>query len=346
MLRVSCLLVCPVVSVDIIYILFWHFVATIFRKSIRPQQWFSYYVFFNFAFALEPRTAWCFSLERFSSAQDISMLVSFPSLSSSLCLMSGLSILALFIFFPLKFFGIPSTSPSPFRTGSYEKPDFFGIAVFFVFRLTSFWSGTSSRSSPAALNCFVPRFSLYPIDFLSSHALVPGLLQTALGDFHRIHAHILLFPEIYFFVFTFYLVRHFLSFLRSDSFVLWFSALCFDLPQTIGCEWSSMPALCLANVFHGISMPRFWFAYVMPVFFPFKMSFWSRLMGKYRLARPQRVGFPQYSLGKRFFMRAGVLNCNGAAGKRRKHQQTSGKHNGGASDNCFFQRNFAKITSR
>ena len=100
-------------------------------------------VFFNFAFVLESRTAGCFRLEPIF-AQDVSMLASFPSGSSSLCFLSGLSILALFVFFPLTFFGLQNTSPSPFRTGSYEQPVSFFLsvllAVLFVFRLTSFWT--------------------------------------------------------------------------------------------------------------------------------------------------------------------------------------------------------------
>ena len=52
------------------------------------------------------------------------------------------------------------------------------------FSLSSDWGSfdpqSSSRPSPAAFYCFVPRSSLYPIDFLSFHVVVPGLLQTAL----------------------------------------------------------------------------------------------------------------------------------------------------------------------
>ena len=67
-----------------------------------------------------------------------------------LVFLSGLSILALFVFFPLKFFGLQNTSPGPFRTGSYEHSNCFCIA--------------------GGVLCL-------PTDFLLIRALVPGLLQ-------------------------------------------------------------------------------------------------------------------------------------------------------------------------
>ena len=63
-------------------------------------------------------------LERFSSAQDVSLSVCFPSRSSCFCFLSVLFFVA-FIFLPLALFGLQISDLSPFRTGAYEVLDFF-----------------------------------------------------------------------------------------------------------------------------------------------------------------------------------------------------------------------------
>ena len=142
----------------------------------------------------------------------------------------------------------------------------FSVPVSFVFDWLSFTPRSSSRPSPngslllseANSIAFTPTFFCFPRFVSLSLTFVSCAIS-----FHS-SARILL-P------------------CRSLPFVV-------DLLQTIGCEWSSMSAFCLANIFHCIVMPRFWFAYVVPLFFPFKMTFWSKLDGKCRLPRPQWVG--------------------------------------------------------
>ena len=48
-----------------------------------------------------------------------------PSWSTSFCFLSGLFFIRLLLTYPLAFFGLQITSPSPFRTGSCEQLDFF-----------------------------------------------------------------------------------------------------------------------------------------------------------------------------------------------------------------------------
>ena len=108
--------------------------------------------FISFFFSICPRSMGLpLFLERFSSAQDVSLLVSFPSRSSSFCSLSGLFLVASLIFF----FGLQNTSPSLFRTGPYEH-----LAATSVLRLTSFCSVHYSRLSPVGLFCLAPRCPL------------------------------------------------------------------------------------------------------------------------------------------------------------------------------------------
>ena len=213
---------------------------------------------------LAERTAGFFS-GKLLSAQDVSLLVSFPPRAAPVSCPACFSWHYCF--------------PCPKRSSVYKV-------------LAPFDPRTSFRPSPGASYCFAPQFPLYKIDFRSFHAVVPGLFQTArfcsaerLPLFSHPHSFVswdvsLCLP----------CVSCAISFHSSARNLLFYRLLPFvvDLLQVIRCQWSSMSAFCLANVFHCISMPRFWFAYVVPLFLPLKMAFWS---SKCRLAGPQRVGF-------------------------------------------------------
>ena len=203
--------------------------------------------------------------------------MSFPSRSSYLCFLSGLSILALFVFFPLTFFGLENTSPSPFRTGSNEQRNCFCIAGGVLCLKTDFLLDRALVPSLLQRLCVVlrPGFLCLPIDVLLIHAVIPCLLQRfcivlrpgflcVLIDVVLIHVVVpgllqrlsivcapvflvsdrlsfvprssskpspngfVLFRASNSIVFTptfSCLVRHFLSFLRSHSFVLSLAAL-------------------------------------------------------------------------------------------------------------------------
>ena len=151
---------------------------------------------------------------------------------------------------------------------------------------------------------FSPRFSLYSdwLYFVSRSSSRPYQNDSLLfSDCHCIPKNILLFPRYISSCFPF--VSCAISFHSSARILLSYRSLPFvvDLLQIIGCEWSPMCAFCLANVFHCISMPRSGFAYVVLLFFPLNMAFWSRVMGKYRLSGPQWVDFSaiQSTLSKR-----------------------------------------------
>ena len=128
------------------------------------------------------------------------------------------------------------TSPSPSRTG------FFCISGGVPCLTIDFRLFRALVPDPLRRLCFVLRrdFLCLPMDFLLLHAVVPGLLPPPLfrsaHRFHCIHAHIPLFPEIYFFGFTF--VSCAISFHFAAYIPLSYSSLPFvvDLLQTIGCE--------------------------------------------------------------------------------------------------------------
>ena len=115
----------------------------------------------------------------FSSVQDVSLVVSFPSSSSSFCFLSSLNLVALSFFFAPAFFGLQITTPSPFLT------------------VSNYW--TSLICIPSSVPCFSTDFLLFcipvaglsqrlcfvlcrgllclPTDFRLFRTLVPGLLQ-------------------------------------------------------------------------------------------------------------------------------------------------------------------------
>ena len=190
-----------------------------------------------------------FFLERFSSAQDTSLLVS--SFPKQFLLFSARHIFrTIILFLRTHILRCMNQYSQPFsyrllRTTGFllyfwqchlssdplfllHKFQAFSRALFcFAPRLRfssdwlSFIPRTSSRPSAAAV-FFSTAVSCLPITLLF-RALVPVLLKRICfvlrSDFHSIHAHILLFPEICFFVLTFRLVWHFVSFCRSQSFV-------------------------------------------------------------------------------------------------------------------------------
>ena len=208
------------------------------------------------------------------------------------------------------FFGLQITSSSRFRTGSFEQLDSFVQACSDRLSLVP---RTSSRPSPAALFCFPRWFPLSSnrLSFVSRTSSRPSptgslLFSAAISLNSRPHSFVFRSP------FRLILLLIFFCLKRSLPFVV-------DLLQTLGCQWSPMSAFCLANVFHNISLPSAGFAYAVPLFCPLKMAFWSRFMRKCRLAVPQEWFFPQYGPGKWFVVQIGVLSCNWAAGKRRKH---------------------------
>ena len=237
-------------------------------------------------------------------------------------------------FFTILFFSLQITSRSPFRTSSYEQLDFFAVGVLCL--PTDFLLFHALVPGLLQGLCFVLRrgFLCIPIDFLLIHTVVPGLLRLAFVQRTDCHCcHILLVPMICFFVFTFFSCA--ISFHSSARIFLSYR-LCYR-PSPNNRVRSPTSAFCLANVFHCISMSRSGFAYGDAVLVKIygEMS-WAATSVPFSVVQSWNVILcgsrsPQLQ-----------WNCRETA----KHKTTSGKHNGGASDKYFLQRNLAKIFSR
>ena len=121
---------------------------------------------------------------------------------------------SIILFLPTRGLGSTNTSPSPFRV--LRNKWISCIPGGFLVSLGSlpFVPRISSRSSPSPLSCFAPRFFYLRLTFFCSTQWFQVLPVSFVkrSDFHCIHAHIPLFPEIYFFGFSFCLVRHFFHF--------------------------------------------------------------------------------------------------------------------------------------
>ena len=199
-------------------------VVIVFSQLPAVLLHFSFVFALRWGFFLGPKGL-PFYLESFSFAQDDSLLVCFPSRSSSFCFLSGYFFVALFFLFHSR----SSIYKSLFLfepARSYNWITFVFLAVSFV---SQYWlpfvPRTSSRPSLIGilLFCAAVSFVSRTTSFCSTQkfqAFSHGLSFIHSSNFHYIQAYILLFPEIYFFVFTFCLVRYSVSYRRSHSFVL------------------------------------------------------------------------------------------------------------------------------
>ena len=81
------------------------------------------------------------------------------------------------------------------------------------------------------------------------------------------------------------------------------------------------------------------FAYAVPLFFPFKMAFWSRFMGNVALAGPPGVGVSAIQSWKVILHASRSHQLQWGCKKTTKTPETSRKHIGVANGNCFLQGN-------
>ena len=143
-------------------------------------HWILFNLRLDDVFSSDRRTA--FFLERFFYAQDVSVLMSFPSRSSSFCFLSGLFFVALFFYSHSRSSVNKSLVPVLFElplANNWISFVFMAVSVVFRNWLLLFHALVAG---PLQRLCFVLRrvFFCLTIDFLLFHAVVPGLLPPAL----------------------------------------------------------------------------------------------------------------------------------------------------------------------
>ena len=205
-----------------------------------------------------------------------------------------------------------------------------------TFVVKSRYRYSSSRPSPADLFCCAPRFPLtFFVRHTSPRPFLTGSLLFSAANIEYSFVPRDIFLCVYLFdscAISFHFSTHSLLSNRLLPFIV-------DLLQTIGSKWSPIVFFCLANVFLCISMRSTGFAYAMPLFFPFKMAFWSRLMKNVPLSRPQGVGVSAIQSWKVILHASRSHQLRRGCKRTTKTPET--KHIGMANGNCFLQGNLA-----